>query len=687
MHRGAIKELIKVCARRSLLNGAIQLHCNVMKMGFGSDLIIANDLIDMYAKCGRMDMAGKVFDGMPERNVVSWTALMVGFLQESNADKCLRVFDEMRASGVGPNEYTLSTSLKACGLVGTAGNGAGVQIHGVSVKTGFELHDVVGNSIIFMYSRCGMIDEGKRMFDRMTVKSLVSWNAMIAGFAYGFDGKKCLRLFQQMQEQGEVPDEFTFASLLKACSGLGAGCEGIQVHASLITNGFIKTNNSILSGALTDLYVKCHRLTEARKVFDLTTQKNVIQWTTLILGYAQEGLVRETMDLFSMFWTSGTQVDGHVLSSVVGVFADFALVEQGRQIHCYTIKSPSGEDVSVANSLIDLYHKCGLPDEAEFHFREMQVRNVVSWTAMINGYGKHGHGQAAINLFKEMQLEGVEPDEVAYLALLSACSHAGLIEQCQDYFYRLITHNHQIKPKVEHYSCMVDLLGRAGRLQEARELIENMPLEANVGVWQTLLSACRVHRDLNMGREVGRILLKIDGENPVNYVILSNIFSDAGEWAECAKLREAMKRKGLKKQGGCSWVEIDKEVHFFYGGDNSHPETDKIHRVLKEVERKMKEELGYVCRVSFAMHDVEDESKEANLRMHSEKLAIGLWLVCGGMERKGEAIRVYKNLRVCGDCHEFIKGVSKVLGMVLVVRDANRFHRFEQGVCSCGDYW
>ncbi|KAJ0969585.1 hypothetical protein J5N97_022462 [Dioscorea zingiberensis] len=179
------------------------------------------------------------------------------------------------------------------------------------------------------------------------------------------------------------------------------------------------------------------------------------------------------------------------------------------------------------------------------------VRNVVSWTAMINGYGKHGHGQAAINLFKEMQLEGVEPDEVAYLALLSACSHAGLIEQCQDYFYRLKTHHHQIKPKVEHYSCMVDLLGRAGRLQEAKELIENMPLEANVGLWQTLLSACRVHQDLNMGGEVGRILLKIDGENPVNYVNLSNIFSDAGEWAECAKLREAMKRKGLKKQGGC----------------------------------------------------------------------------------------------------------------------------------------
>ncbi|KAM0947416.1 putative tetratricopeptide-like helical domain superfamily, DYW domain-containing protein [Dioscorea sansibarensis] len=685
MHRGAITELIKACAKGSLLNGALQLHGNAMKMGFTCVLTVGNDLIDMYAKCGRIDFAGKVFDELPERNVVSWTALMVGFLKDGNADKCLKVYHEMIVSGFRPNEYTLSTALKACGLVGPAGHGAGIQIHGVCIKSGFELHDVVGNSVIFMYSRSGMVDEGERMFERMPVRSLVSWNAMIAGFGYGGHGNKCLSLFKQMQEQ-EVPDEFTFASLLKACSSLGAGREGTQIHASLITNGFVNANNSILSGALTDMYVKCRCLAEARRVFDLTVLKNVVQWTTLILGYAQEGFVRETMDLFSKFWGSGTRIDGHVLSSVIGVFADFALVDQGRQVHSYTIKSPSREDVSVANSLIDFYHKCGLPDEAEVHFREMHKRNVVSWTTMINGHGKHGHGKAAINLFNEMQLEGVEPDEVAYLALFSACSHAGLIEQCQYYFSRLIS-DHRIKPKVEHYACMVDLLGRAGRLQEAKELIENLPLEANVGIWQTLLSACRVHRNLKLGREVGRILLRIDSDNPANYVILSNILSETGKWSECAELRETMKKKGMKKQGGCSWIEINKEVHFFYGGDNTHPETEKIHVVLKEVEKKMKEELGYVHGVSYAMHDVEDESKEENLRMHSEKLAIGLWLVVNGGMEKGEAIRVYKNLRVCGDCHEFIKGVSKVLGVVLVVRDANRFHRFEHGVCSCGDYW
>jgi hypothetical protein len=214
-----------------------------------------------------------------------------------------------------------------------------------------------------------------------------------------------------------------------------------------------------------------------------------------------------------------------------------------------------------------------------------------------------------------------------------------------------------------------------------------MPLEANVGIWQTLLSACRVHGDLELGKEVGGILLRLDSENPVNYVMMSNIYADAGYWKECERIRELVKSKKLKKEAGRSWVEIDKEVHFFYGGDDTHPLTEKIHEILKEMERRMKEELGYVYGVKYALHDVEEESKMDNLRVHSEKLAIGLALVCGGLEEGRKVIRVFKNLRVCGDCHEFIKGLSKILRVVFVVRDANRFHRFEDGLCSCRDYW
>ncbi|CAL9177394.1 unnamed protein product [Musa hybrid cultivar] len=679
-----ITNLLGVCSKGSTLKGGIQLHGAAIKMGFVSDLVLNNYLVDMYGKCGRMDLGSAVFDGMSKRNVVSWTALMVGFLQQDDAEECLRLFSDMGFFGVRPNEFTLSTSLKACGLRGIAE--IGIQIHGVCVKAGFEQHPVVANSTIFMYSKGGKITDAKQIFDRFPLKNLVTWNTMIAGYSHGILGSNAFLLFREMQEQGVTPDEYTFASLLKACTCLGLLQEGTQIHASLITSGISNSNNAILSGALIDLYAKCRNLHEARKVFDRTLQKNVILWTTLIVGYAQDGLVKEAMDLFHQFWSSGMRIDGHILSSIIGVFADFALIEQGRQVHSYTVKHPSGSDVSVANSLIDMYLKCGLTEEAERHFREMETKNVVSWTAMINGYGKHGHGHVAIHLFEEMQVKGIEPDDVTYLALLSACSHAGLVEECHNYFSRLMSECH-IKPNVEHYACMVDLLGRAGQLQEAKILIESMPVEASVGIWQTLLSACRVHRNLEMGNEVGEILLQMDSGNPVNYVMISNIFAEAGDWKKCERLRKMMKRKGLKKQGGCSWVEIDKEVHFFYGGDDSHPLSNEIHVVLRKVERRMKEELGYTCRVSLALHDVEDETKEESLRVHSERLAIGLWLVHKGLEKTDEAIRVYKNLRVCGDCHEFIKGLSRVTGRALVVRDANRFHRFEDGVCSCGDYW
>nr|XP_034588523.1 putative pentatricopeptide repeat-containing protein At3g15130 [Setaria viridis] len=415
-------------------------------------------------------------------------------------------------------------------------------------------------------------------------------------------------------------------------------------------------------------------------------RKNAIQWTTVVVGHAQEGQVREAMELFRRFWSSGVRADAHVLSSVVGVFADFALIEQGRQVHCYTVKNPAGLDVSVGNSVVDMYLKCGLTDEAGRLFREMPARNVVSWTAMINGLGKHGLGREAVGMFEQMRADGVEPDEVAYLALLSACSHAGLVEECRLYFSR-IRQERRVRPRAEHYACMVDLLGRAGELREARDLILTMPMEPTVGIWQTLLGACRVHKDVAVGREAGDVLLAMDGDNPVNYVMLSNILAEAGEWRECQEVRDAMRRKGLKKQGGCSWVEVDKEVHFFYGGgDDTHPQAGDIRRVLRDVERRMREQLGYSADARFALHDVDEESRADSLRVHSERLAVGLWLLRnGGQGRK--VIRVYKNLRVCGDCHDFFKGLSAVLNVVLVVRDANRFHRFEQGACSCRDHW
>ncbi|KAF5179892.1 Pentatricopeptide repeat-containing protein, partial [Thalictrum thalictroides] len=676
LERYRITKLLKICSRQLLLKQGFQIHATATKMGFSVDLIMNNDLIDMYAKCRMITMAHLVFDNMPERNVVSWTALMTGYLSQGNAMASLSLFCKMGYSGIKPNEFTFSTSLKACIVVGIPENGT--QVHLFCAKTGFESMPVVGNSIIDMYSKFGKVEEAIRHFDQMPYKNLITWNVMIAGHAHEGYGKKSLSLFPRMQEQGEIPDEYTFVSLLKACSGHGAICEGRQIHASLVTRGFQISGMTILASALVDFYVKCRCMSEAWHIFNHIVQKNVICWTAIIVGCSQEGNIHDAMELFKQIRKTEIQVDSFILSTMISIFADFSLMEQGKQIHSYTIKVPSGLDLSVANSLIDMYLKCGLTEEAKRRFHEISNPSVVSWTVMITGYGKHGHGSGAIHLFEQMQLEGIDPDDVTYLAVLSACSHAGLTEEGCKFFSRLCK-DHKVRPKIEHYACMVDLLGRAGRLEEAKNLIENIPVKPNAGIWQTLLGACRVHRDLKLGTEVGETLLSLDGENPVNYVMLSNIYAEAGEWKDYERIREVMKCKGLKKEAGCSWIEINKKVHYFYGGDNNHPLTERIHEMLKDMERRMKEETGYVYRVRYALHDVEEESKEDSLRVHSEKLAIGLGLVCGGLDKGGDGVCSFnQNFIVCLKKHHKCKGVVLLQYGAQVVRSKFIFHQFKQ---------
>lgn len=548
--RHGFANLLRFCSKNGLLDQGIQVHGALVKMGFGSELVLNNFLLDMYAKCYKMDKACAVFDKMLERNVVSWTALMCGHILNGDAKESLSLFFQMILSAVIPNEFTFSTNLRACGLLGSLENG--MRIHGMCVKRGFEKLLVVGNSITDMYSKCGRINEAEIMFKSMPIKNLISWNAMIAGYTLAGYGAKAISAFQRMQGDGMIPDEFTLTSMLKACAGLDTIHGGKQVHGFLITSGFPCLAKATTAGALIDLYVKSENLFEARKVFNHVEEKNVISWSSLILGYAKAENLNEALDLFRQLRISCSRIDGFVLSSIIGVFADYALVEQGRQMHAYTVKIPSGLETSVCNSIVDMYLKCGMIDEAERSFKKMTMRNLVSWTVMITGYANYGLGKEAIHLFDEMQLSGVEPDEVTYLAILSACSHCGLVKEGQEYLSRLY-HDCRTEPRVEHYACIVDLLGRAGRLEEAKNVIETMPLKPNIGVWQTLLSACRLHGDIDLGHYVGKILTELDSENLVNYVTMSNIYAQAGYWKERERIRKMMKAKGLKKDAGRSW--------------------------------------------------------------------------------------------------------------------------------------
>ncbi|KAK6119445.1 hypothetical protein DH2020_046813 [Rehmannia glutinosa] len=487
--RESLAEALKKCSQNLLYDEGKQVHGAVFRMGHESDLIINNSLIDIIEK------AHYVFDNMPERNVVSWAALMCGYVHVGNPKASLLLLNEMGFSDVRPNEYILSTNMKACGILGALESGK--QIHAMSSKSGLEWYPVVGNSIIDMYFKCRTTDEAQQMFDTMPVTSLITWNAMIAGYTLSEGmGKKSLHFLMEMQECGEKPDDFTFSSTLKACRSLKAIREGKQIHAFLIRHGYSISTHKILAGALVDLYAQCGCLLEAREVFDKMEAKSLISWASLMI----------------LLWWSW----------------------ESNYIH--TRSKSSNLDVSVANSILDMYLKCGLTEEAEKLFSKMLVKNVVSYTVMITGYGKHGLGKKAVQLFGKLQMEKIEPDLVTYLAVLSACSHSGLVEESQGCFTRLCN-DKQVKPRVEHYACMVDVLGRAGRLKEAKDIIEKM----------------RLHKNVEMGREVGDILLRLDGDNLVNYVLILNMFADVGYWKECERLRGLVKAKGLKKEAGCSW--------------------------------------------------------------------------------------------------------------------------------------
>lgn len=374
--------------------------------------------------------------------------------------------------------------------------------------------------------------------------------------------------------------------------------------------------------------------------------------------------------------------DKFTFPSILRACASIVSLEQGKQVHACIIKTESEPNIVLESSLVDMYVKCGTIEDARRVFDKMPERNVVSWTAIIAGYGRYGDSKEVFMLFEQMQQLGLKPNYVTLLAILNACSHAGLVDEAWHYF-ESIDRDYHIKPRVEHYSCMVDLLGRAGRLDEANEFINRMPLKPHAAIWGTLLGACRMHGNIELGKIAAEHLFNLDSQNAGKYVVLSNIYAAAGRWEDVAKVRKLMKDRGVKKEPGCSWIEYRKKIHLFVVGDRSHPQSEEIYATVETLIRKIKE-AGYVPEINFMLHEVEDELKEKYLSYHSEKLAVAFGII---NISPGTPIRIVKNLRVCGDCHTAIKFISNTAEREIILRDSNRFHHFKDGVCSCGDYW
>ncbi|MBA0614160.1 hypothetical protein Godav_014488 [Gossypium davidsonii] len=368
--------------------------------------------------------------------------------------------------------------------------------------------------------------------------------------------------------------------------------------------------------------------------------------------------------------------------SILPAYSNIGALQQGMRVHGLLVKSSLYLDIFVGTCLIDMYGKCGKLDDAMSLFYEVPKMTSVPWNAIISCHGIHGHAEKALKLFREMREERVKPDHVTFVSLLSACSHSGLVEEGQ-WCFNVMREEYGIEPILKHYGCMVDMFGRAGHLEKAYNFIKDMPVKPDASVWGALLGACRIHGNIDLGAFASEHLFEVDSENVGYYVLMSNIYANIGKWEGVDKVRTLARDMGLRKTPGWSSIEANNKVDVFYTGNQSHPKCEEIYKELRNLNAKMKS-LGYVPDYSFVLQDVEEDEKEHILMSHSERLAIAFGIISTPPKTP---IRIFKNLRVCGDCHNATKYISKITEREIIVRDSNRFHHFKDGVCSCRDYW
>ncbi|MQL89647.1 hypothetical protein Taro_022228 [Colocasia esculenta] len=540
-------------------------------------------------------------------------------------------------------------------------------------------------------SSFGNLGHALAMFAQTRRPTTNDWNAAIRGLAQGEDPVAAVSVFTNMVRLGgrARPDALTCSFALRACARANALREATQLHSRVVRCGLAADFR--LQTTIVDAYAKGGDLDAAEKMFDEMDVRDVPTWNALINGFAAGSRPHDALALFRRMHACFMCVPDVV--TVLGALAACAQlgdIAEGEEVRAYAKESGLETHVRVRNALMDMYSKCGEVDRAVEVFRgtPATVRSLVSWNTVIMALALHGHGLRALHLFEGMiNSRSARPDAVTYLAVLSGCNHAGLVEDGLRVFHSM--RQEMVPFNVKHYGCVVDMLGRAGRLHEAYDMVTTMPLPPDVVLWQTLLGACKTHGDIALAEHVSQKLFDMESHGDGDYVLLSNVYAAAERWADVGRVRTAMAERDVRKVPGFSYIRVGGAAHrFLNGGLGEHPQWQEIQRTLDEMRTRVGA-LGHAAETAGnVLHDVLEEDKEEALWQHSERLAVALGLLVEAAgEGVGKAITVVKNLRICGDCHAVAKLVSRAYGRAVVVRDRARFHRFEGGKCSCGDYW
>ncbi|KAK6930421.1 E motif [Dillenia turbinata] len=568
--------IIRTCSSASDACLGRQLHVHIIKSEQGSDITVQNALITMYMNINLIDDAVGVFSQILEKDVVSWGSVIAACSQLGYVLEAVHRFKEMLAHGVyQPNEYIFGSTFSACGSLLQLEYGK--QIHGMSIKFGFGGENFTGCSLSDMYAKCGFLEYAIAAFHHIEDPDLVSWNAIISGFAYGDDVNYAMILFSKLRHHNLIPDEITVRSLLCACTSPVSLCQGKQLHSYITKMGFdmcISVCNTLLT-----MYMKCSDLCDTFKMFEEMRITDLVSWNAILTACMQHSQAGEVLQLFKLLLHSQYEPDYITMVNILGACAELTYLEMGNQLLGYIVKTGLGADIKVTNGLIDMYIKCGSLGRALDLFDSMKQPDVVSWSSLIVGYAQFGYGDEALELFAKMRSLGIKPNQVTLVGVLTACSHVGLVEEGWQ-LYTTMESELGIMPTREHCSCVVDLLARSGCLNEAEEFIRKMAFDPDILVWKTLLAACKTHGNMDIGERSAENILKIDPSNSAAHVLLCNIYASSGRWQDFARLRSMMKETGVQKVPGRSWIEVKDKIHIFFAEDCSHKEREKIYPLL-----------------------------------------------------------------------------------------------------------
>ncbi|XAR48903.1 hypothetical protein NMG60_11031885 [Bertholletia excelsa] len=615
-------DAVKACAKVGYQKLAFQLHGLAEKFGFGKDVSVQSSIVDMYIKCDALSCAESVFSRISNPTLFCWNSMIYVYSKLEGAASALHLFNCM------PERDAVSWNTIISVMCAP---GYGVQALDMLVmmwNQGFKPNSKtyasilsVWSGLINMYAKCGCLQSAKRVFNNVNEHSVVSWTSLIKGMAESGREEEALALFKEMVRAPVVLDQFTVATLIGIGSSLNDILLGQQLHGYVIKNGtdsFVPVGNSLIT-----MYAKCGNVQSATHAFQLMPIKDTISWTTMITAFSQVGDVEKSLEYFNKmpernvvtwnsmlasyvqhgWWEEGLRLYALMLKegikpnsitfvTLVGACADSAILILGSPIIAQAEKSGFSYDISVANSAITMYARCGKIEEARRVFDSLSTKNLISWNAMMDGYARSGQGRKVLEIFESMLQMGFKPDHISYVSVLSGCCCSGLVPEGLHYF-NMMTKEHGISPSSEHYACMIDLLGRAGLLEEAKKWIDGMLLEPDAAILGALLAACRIHHNAKLAEVVMKNIIELGAVTSGNYVTLANIYSDFGELEGASNVRKLMREKGIRKNPGCSWIEVDNRVHVFTVDDTNHPESKDIYGILEGITKKIQDTGKY----------------------------------------------------------------------------------------------